>query len=387
MVPRLWTAILGPSAAGKSTAIQRGMTFYRDFLEHFRTARDPFVMAEGSIPGIFEKLTEGWDMDTERTLGVLHQEEFSRLLDSKDAVSEMLMQLADGIEIERHKVSSRNAARQGMQTFDRMRAPAISALFATTYSSLRRVTRAHHIEGGLFSRMIWFVAEPDAARLRMLPSPQPEKKRAALHTWAEWSRWIDGQEAAGAPRSIDVPAEVHWILHDSLFEVLKTRIAEDDRMNATRRRAIVQAYLVAGLLAFSQGRRVVTSDDMDCAVNLVERCVSGLEKIEPELANSELMQTANVAFRAIVNAGGRLPKTGLYRALKIPKNVLDMVLATLIDEGSIREVQQKTGKQGRPRTLYVASGPQRFQGGETPASSPEQGGDVVPLSGFAKVKD
>ncbi len=359
MVPRVWAAILGPSAAGKSTAIQRGLKFYRAHLEAFRNVRDPFVMAEGSIPGILEKLTEGWDQDVERTLGLLHQEEFSRLLDNRDAVAEMLMQLADGIEIERHKVSSRAAARQGMQAFDYLRAPAVSALLATTYASLRRVTRSHHLEGGLYSRLLWFVAEPDASRLLMLPSPHPEEKREALQVWREWARWFDGQEALGQ-RIVDVPEEVHWILRDSLFETLKERMAEDDRMNATRRRAVTQAYLVAGLLALSQFRRVVTSDDMDCAVNLVEQCVAGIEKIGPELGTSELMQAANVAFRAVVQAGGELPRSAFYKALQAPKHVVDQVLATLLDEGSLREVVQKTA--GRPRTMYVSNGQARFQG-------------------------
>jgi len=364
MVPRVWCAILGPSAAGKSTAIQRGLKFYRAHLDAFKNVRDPFVMAEGSIPGIFEKLTEGWDTDVERTLGVLHQEEFSRLLDNRDAVAEMLMQLADGIEIERHKVSSRAATRQGMQAFDYLRAPAISALLATTYASLRRVTRAHHLEGGLFSRMLWFVAEPDAARLRMLPSPHPEEKREALQVWREWARWLDGQEVLGH-RVVEVPEEVHWILRDSLFETLKERMAEDDRMNATRRRAVTQAYLVAGILALSQFRRVVTSDDMDCAVNLVEQCVAGIERVGPELGTSELMQSANVAFRAVLQAGGTLQRSAFYKALQAPKHIVDQVLATLLDEGSLREVVEKT--TGRPRTLYVANGPKRFVGTpETP---------------------
>lgn len=373
MRPMLWVALLGPSAAGKSTAIGRAIDFYRSHLAS-TNARDPFVMAEGSIPGIFEKLTEGWDEDVGRTLGILHQEELSRLLDSKDTVAEMLMQLADGRDIERHKVSSRAAARQGQNAHDKLVNPTLSATVATTYSSLRRVTKAHHIEGGLYSRLLWFIAEPDPHRLQMLPTPRPAQFRAALDEWRQWQGWILAEEVVGAPKVIDVPEQVHSILEDSLFEALKQKIRGDDRLNATRMRAVMQAYLIAGLFAFSQRRTTVLSDDMDQAVNLVERCTAGLERIDPELGGNEIMQLVNVGFRAIQARGtAGLKRNELYAALKSSKGVVEQVLGTLIDEGSVREVTLKTGKRGRPPTAYVACGPTRFLG------QAEPGDPVVPL--------
>ena len=381
MKPSLWVALIGPSAAGKSTAINRAIDFYTDHLDAVK-ARDPFVMAEGSIPGIFERLTDGWDDEMGRTLGILYQDEFSRLLDRKDTVAEMIMQLVDGRTIERHKVSDRKAAAQGQKTHSTMRNPVLSAMFATTYSSLRRVTHGNHLDGGLYSRLLWFVADPDPSRLQMLPTPRPLHRRAALTEWREWEKWLITLDVNTTERAVEVPEEVYSILHDSLFETARQNLRVDDRLNGTRLRAVIQAYKTAALFAFSQGRLKVISEDMDAAVNLIEKCTAGLERVDPELGNSEIMQLVNVAFRAVQGRGtDGLGRSQLYPVLKSPKAMVEQVISTLLDEGSIREVTIKTpGKRGPAPRRYVACGAQRFTGDD-----PEN--VVVSLHGPKGIRD
>ena len=103
------------------------------------------------------------------------------------------------------------------------------------------------------------------------------------------------------------------------------------------------------------------SDDMDAAINLVETCVASLESIDPELATSDVMVQVNRAFQTIRDAGAAgCNKAKLYQALRAPKVVVDQVLSTLIDEGSIEERHIATGKPGRPPIRYRTCGKTRF---------------------------
>lgn len=370
--PSLWVALVGPSAAGKSTAISRAMDFYQAHLERHQ-AYDPFVMAEGSIPGMFERITEGYNVDLDRTLGILHQDEFSRLLDTKQPVSEMLMHLADNRAQQRHLRGAREKAKQGLDAHDKLKSPCLSAIFATTYSNLRRITRGHHMEGGLYSRMIWFVDDPNPDALQMLPNKRGAERRMALCEWDNWIGWFHAEAATGGPLRVEIPDTVLSLLEASLFEQAKQHMGSDDHLNASRMRAITYAYRIAGLFALSCGRTTVLSEDMDTAVNCVERTQRGYARIAGELGENPIMQLVNVAFRAIQRHGtDGLGRSKLYPVLRTTKREVDLVIQTLLDEGSVRMVEQRTGKRGRPSVRYVACGPERFTG---------ESEDVVSLHG------
>ncbi len=207
------------------------------------------------------------------------------------------------------------------------------------------------------------MAEQDPDRLKLHPTAQPEERAVALGVWHSWLQWFDAQQALGEPKVVQVLPEVHEILRGSLFEDLKTAMRTEDRLNPVRRRALTIAYTIAGMFALASRRTVVLSDDMDAAINLVEKCTRGLQDLDPELGTSELMQLVNLAFRAIRKTGTRgLPRSKLYPVLQAPKAVVDQVIGTLLEEGSIRDVAQRTGKPGRPATRFVSNGPARFAG-------------------------
>mgnify|MGYP000609826786 CR=1 FL=1 len=375
--PSLWVAILGPSSIGKSTAMARAADFYKTYLE-IEDATDPFVHAEGTIPGIFERLVEMPTYgDDELHAAILYQDEFSRLLDQRDTVAEMLMKMADGHVIDRNLVRVHEKRRQGEGSYSRLEHHAISAMFATTHSNLRRVIKGHHIEGGLLSRMLWFIAK--APKEFMLhPSLLPAKRAVALAAWTDWSGWLLAQSVESGSRVVQISDEVDAILEATLFEDWVQTAATDDRLNPTRRRAIGQAYTVAGLYALSCRRTSINSDDMDQAVNLIERCIRDLENWEPELATSDIMAAVNKGFRQIVRAGDAgLGRSKLYQALRAPKAIIDQVLQTLIDEGSIREDRAKAnGRPGRPAIRYIANGRHRFCG---ESAEPDRAAKVVQL--------
>jgi len=355
----LWVSLVGPSAAGKTTSINRLTDFYTAYLEPLEVAK-PFIQAEGSLPGMFATLTDKYDHEADHTLGLLVQDELTRLLDTKQPITEMLMQIADGRQIERHLKKEQERRRAGQQAQDVLRNPKISALFATTHSNLRRVSKAHHADAGLYSRMLWFIGAPNPAALKLLPDTCPAERRCALEQWRDWQQWQIAEYNISGNNRITFPAEVLAILEHSLFEKARKGLESPDRLAAAKLRGITQAYKIAALFALSQKRTTVWSEDMDCAVNLVERCQGDYAlHIDPEIGVSETMIMINRAFLAIRQKGQTgLPRTQLYKVLKAAKYQIDDVVATLLDEGSVEEV--KTQTRGRPAKRYIALGPERF---------------------------
>lgn len=377
--PIIWSVLVGPSASGKSTAMLRAIDFYGSYLEA-QNAPKHFVLAEGSIPGIIEKLAEGWDEETAQTLGVLHQEELSRLVDRKESVVEVLIQLADGRTIERHLVSARAAKRAGQTVNTVIKNACISGLFATTNSNLRRFTKPEHLDGGLYSRMLWFVGEPNIDRLELLPNPLKHERGTVMREWTDWAKWFLAEQALTTDRVVSVPTEVHWILENSLFAEAKTALKTDSRLNAMKMRGVKQAFVIAGLFALSQHRTTVLSEDMDAAVNLIEKCSDAMAALDPELATNETMQFANIAYQAIQRAGSAgLLRRDIYRRLGSSKRVIDEVIETLLDEDSIKQVVIPTGKRGRPPIRYAATGPARYTRAPEDEQEPPGENNVIPI--------
>jgi hypothetical protein len=387
VVPNIWAAILGPSGHGKSTALRRAQKFYKDVAAK-RQEADPFVNAEGSMEGLFEALTDYYDPDRDVTAAILYREEFARLLEPqrRDGVSAMFCEIADGVEVKRHLRGARAAERAGQKVGTKLKNPKISAIFATTYSALRRTTTADHLEGGLFSRFLFFADSKDPEKLKLHPTDRPDALLSAQAAWLEWLKWFDAQEALGEGTRIHIPPEVHDIIRESLFEDLRIAIRKEDVLNPMRSRGITFAYAVAGLFALSCGRLTVTGEDADCAVNLIERSLQGIAGLAPELGTSELMQKINQAFTAVKSAGDHgLPKRSIYKIARGSKKLVDLILETLIDEGSIKQRETpKTGKAGRPPILYVACGRERY--GKDAADAHAIPATIIRLSAHRKRK-
>ena len=363
ITPTVWAAIIGPSGHGKSTALRRAQQFADD-INAVRHTPDPFVNAEGSMEGIFEALTDHYEADRDTTIAILYREEFARLLEPqrRDGVSALLCEIADGVPIKRHLRGARREERNGQKVGTKLRKPRICGLFATTYSALRRTTTADHIEGGLFSRFLFFLDEQKAENLRLYATDRPKAKDSALKAWINWLLWLDSQEALGTKPLIRIPPEVHELVEISLFETLQTAVRQHDILTPMYKRGIVQVYAVAGLFALSAGRTTVMSEDADLAVNLIERSLLSLRQLVPELGVSVLAQQMNLAFKAILAAGDRgVSRSRIYEIARGSKKAVDLILETLIDEGSVELRQAPKPKgPGRPPMLYVARSNERY---------------------------
>lgn len=370
--PRVWFALVSDPGVGKSTAIKKARAFHEDLLKDRERPASPYVDAEGTMSGMWEALSGCWDPERERTTAVLLREEFAALLSDKrrDDLATTFCEWYDGGTFQRHLRSLKAAARKGEKVSDTLKNTVMSAVFATTPDNLIAVAKKEHMSGGLFSRFTFMQAPADVDRLKLHPTARPGERRSALGSWLKWMQWLDAEEATSGPKVIEIPGEVQAILRDSLFEGLKQGMRTQDRLVPSRRRALVQATIIAGIFAMSQHRTVILSDDMDAAVNLIEMSLNGLVDLEPQIGTPFIVRQVQTAYQ-VIRAGGELgvPKTQLYRSLNCTKSVLDQVITTLLDEGSVTEQRIETGKRGRPPIHFVANGAERFSEPPPAASS------------------
>jgi hypothetical protein len=364
IVPRVWSFMVGVPASSKSTAMKRAMGLYRTHVAS-QGLVDPFVIAEGSVPGIFEALCDKHNTDRNLSLGIVYRDEAARLLDTKDSVGDMLCNIIDGETVKRHLRGVRSANREAPGSVrDTLHAPAFSGILTTTFSRLREVTKPSHLEGGLYSRFLWFVGQPRLVGQSMTFDPHRDEERDVANAWGDWSKWLLGQEVLGHALTVQVPRDVVELLRATLFTSLEEHGKTDNRLNAARKRGLSQAMQIAGLYALSQHRLVANAEDMDAAINLVELCLAGLERVEPSLAVDEFMQAADFAFHAIAGASPTgMPVSRLYSVLRRAKPFVDGIVETLVAEGSVRLSDPiRTGKPGRPSRVLVACGPMRYAG-------------------------
>ncbi len=384
--PRVWFALISDPGVGKSTAVKRMRGFHEDVLRTHGRVLSPYVTAEGTMSGIWESLSERWDPERGNTTAVLIREEFAALLSEKrrDDLVTTFCEWYDGGDFERHLRGLKAAARKGEKVSDTLRNATLSAVFATTPENLFAVAKKEHMSGGLFSRFGFMQAPGDWERLKIHPTHRPEERRSALGSWLSWFQFLDAQEALGASKIVGIPIEVQTILRDSLFEGLKQGMRNQDRLVPSRRRALVQATIIAGVYALTQGRNVILSDDMDAAVNLVEKSLNNLATLEPSIGTPFIVKQLNVAYQAIRDAGEiGLPKYRLYAVLNCTKSIIDQVLQTLLDEESVIETRVRTGKPGRPPMHFIATGTARFQGAKPEVPQ----GKVIPFPGVVDPDD
>lgn len=377
MHPVLWTFLVGVSASSKTTAMKRAQTHYQRVRSTMLNGQEvrPFVFAEGSIPGLFEALAGRFDHDSGLSTGIVDRDEAARLLDSRDGtVADMLCQIIDGEEVERHLRSLKAERRAGGTVHDRLIQPAFSGRFATTFARIREVTQASYLEGGLYSRMLWFVGSEFHPHPRLEINTYRQEADRVLSEWVDWGRWmLAAQLGPAEERVVGVSEAAVDCLRTTLFEDFVAASRTDSRLNATRKRALTQAVIVAGLYALTQQRMRIELDDMAQAVNLCTFCLEGLAGLEGSLAVSEQVSAAEKVFTVIQQAGvNGARKSELYRT-RLDKREIDAAVEHLIDAGRIESVSERAQGAGRPATrLRVLDEAQSASGAST-------GAKVIPI--------
>lgn len=380
-VPHIWLVLVGDSGVGKSTAIDRVMTFYR---QHLRETTDPYVdpysHVEGSIPGLLETLADKYDETLNRTSTVLYNDEFTRILESSESVSEVLCILADSKrDFTRNLRKYHSMRRKGQKTPDTVRSPAISAIFATTMSGLENTATSKQATGGLFARPLWLHANLDKSRLRFEEILAPDARKRVLALWRAWAGALDGtlllaqkdemeiverttptqtiQQRAGArPTVIVIPSEVKVFLKD-FFEECVGAMVEGSSFNGLLRRAEGRARMIASIYAFSRGELTPSSDDVIRAIRLVKRSLQAVGLVQDSVAVDPGFRQQERALRIIQATGSQGMLRGeLYSRLKLgSKQEMDRLIETLLDRGDAMAKTTNAGKRGRPGTRFFTT--------------------------------
>ncbi len=354
-LPRVWTCLVGGSAGGKSTAHNSA----QDFVREWQTAIlggayiDPYLHLDGSMPGILAASASYYRESAGATVAVFETDEMTKILAQLDSVAETLCKVFDGRTIVRQLRQFQVAKAAGEKVNDTVRAPAISASFATVPASLERVAQGYHLEGGLFSRVLWFRGSLQPSELQPRRTARTSARTAALAEWQGWTGWLDGQAALGTPLVVQVPATVYQLLDDELFGKWRENLVNDrDRVNSARLRAIPYAETLAGLFALSCGRLVVDDDDAVRAINLVESCVQTLMGIDATVAVDVARKLRERVVAVMRDHGGTCSKKTLYHLTGAGKMDLDLALATLVDSSVIQRITPLTNGPGRKPESY-----------------------------------
>lgn len=344
--PRIQSVLVAPGAAGKSSAMRVPMDFYRDFLRETQGGhyRDPFVLTEGSIPGICEVLANRLDYHTGCTPTVLHLEEFSRILGQKDSVSEVLNQLFDGRDYERHLRGYQQDAKNGEKPPSKITAPALSGIFATTFAGLETTNTVMHREGGFFSRMLWFTGKSQDFTLDSVPAHYARTR--ALGLWTGWSAFLDASELTGRRKVLSIDPKCKPVFNEVVAELNALKRKDDEHPHVPfLMRLLERAQQIAMLYAFSRGDLVANEDDAQRAVALMRTCEGSIQLIRGRWTARSMdgWEQVQQCLAVIEKAGEEgIGRAALGRKLRWSKGQLDFALDTLLDQLSVRAILDTT---------------------------------------------
>lgn len=353
----LQSFLIGPPASAKSTALRKAHAFHEEFTRRWEadeTVR-PWLEAEGTVAGLIEHLADLYDHDRELTAAILFHEEVSSLFAQGGPVVDILMQLFDAKPfVERQLVRYRQARSQGQRTPHRIDRPAIGGVFCATLKSTEETLSERHFEGGLVSRSLWFTGRPDMERF-FSAAPAPESRRRVLDGWTQLGRYLPAQGHQGGGSVVRASKVCKEVLEWTLYPRMKAAEQHDlSSETASLQRGMLLAQTIAGLYALSCGRTVIEEPDIVAAVRLVEMSLENVTMLLGNSAVHELYRMVEKADRAIRRAGSEgIGRSELNRKhLRLPKGMLDQVIAQLEEERGIATIRNTSG--GRPRDVLIA---------------------------------
>jgi hypothetical protein len=354
-------ALVGLSGTQKSTAIGRAQAFVRDWqaMLHGKDT-DPYVQLSGSVPGILHAFGEHYVPRIGRTVAIMELEEFSQILDRRgDDFAEVLNRLYDGTDFHRQLRELQKAKKNGEQVEDVIRKPVVCGILASTPASLNRVMREHHLEGGLFSRILWI--NDHVRREEMQPefSMYADHRAQVLRRWQAWSQNLEVLEGrldqARRAKVVYVPPDAMELVEQILWEEYADRVVEGDRLGGVLMRLYEAVKTVAALYATSRGHFNVTDEDIMPAVNLIRKCQRSAERVHAGLATNETYRLQVKVSDFLQRCGPQgANKRKLYQQFRAVKSELDIVLVTLAEQEVVYAMDvPASGRGGRPGRCFV----------------------------------
>lgn len=364
--PRVWFGVVAASSIGKTSALARAKKFseewYADHFTHEATRPRPWVSLEGSLPGVLHAISSLTD-EHGRTAGILHHNEFSRVLRSEDAL-EPLNMIYDGENVDRNLRYLQKLADKGEDTKAIIQAPSFSAVVTTTPSAIARVVRPDTIEGGLWQRILWLRARVDQNELQARPYIDEEGKRFALDEWARWFGTMESYRLQGLSKRIYFRKEASDWLDSALFYSMREILAKETFESSVAMRASAHASNIAVIYAASRlsvhdGCVIVEADDVVRAANLVAMCMRTSFELGGALLTKTMDLSEKQRFLLHILEGARadgLPRRDLYKSFHghLNKAQIDEVVQTLADADLIVE-EVTPSRGGRPgRRLWTS---------------------------------
>lgn len=355
------SALIGGSGTGKSTAA----TAAQDFLSDWNARRgglygDPFVSLFGTVPGIVEEVSTRFDARIDATTCILTSHEMSQILAHED-FHETFCQLYDGRTLRRTQRRIQEAAKTGDPTVrSRIHNPAICGILCSTPAGLERVVRPEHVEGGLFSRVVWvrgrFEKRADIVGWGAPPGYR-QLREEALSCWDSWATHVDVLQQRGYGLHITLPTHLSARAYECLQEAYWQEIRGELRVAAILARLHEYVNAFACLYALANGGLEVQQHDVDRALDWARQVEGSARDLTGSLAVSQLTRDAQRVEHVLQMHPAGLRKRDLYQQVRMSKYELDAALDQLIDaERALVEVCRPDGG-GRPAVIFQPHDP------------------------------
>lgn len=358
----LQSFLIGAPASAKSTCLRMAQQFHLDLLMRSRgslwsESDDPWLMAEGSVPGLLEAVHDCWDEDLGVSPAIFFHEEVSSLLNKGGDVIDILMQLFDHCRsVERHLQKYRTMKKAGEKPPSKVMFPAIGGIFCGTTSSAGRTMTASHFEGGLVSRSLWFTGKPDTERY-FSTKPDPQGRQTLIERWTHHGRRLTGlrlgEDASATVSELD--GDCQEILQP-MFDAFRTADAAGDEVRASvLQRGMGLSRTIAAIYALSRGSRQIRPSDVKAAMKLVEVSQETVEHLQSVTVENKIFRLSQKALERIKRAGKRgITRTTLNRRhLQIDAGTLDQVVALLEESGEVHIGRTRASRRGRPTQLFL----------------------------------
>ncbi len=352
--------LVGDSAASKTTAVEISQQLYEQYRVAVNaTGHEGVLRAQGTTRGLLEAIASQRDPNNAHTLAVLLNDEIGTLLKGRDRnqVMSMLCQLADGTTIEQHLSYVKRANRiTAGAALERLEKHAVGLVFATTFTGLRKMLSLDDMAEGAPTRFGWYATRDTADFLDW--GSRSDERTATVAEWCNWERWASSRRMALEKAVLELDharEDRRAAIEPTLFQSLK---AERNSLHrAIKKRQLAHAEIVARLFAVNDKSLTVLRKHWDMAVRFEQERWADAQLVLSQILDNPLAQKAQRVFDALVSAGDEgLTKRQVYRVLNnnIGRDMLDLVISTLEDEGSIEIASPAQIKPGRKGVRYQA---------------------------------
>jgi len=377
---RHWAVGVAGPGVGKSYAAHEMEEFLASWMDAFHAQgkveppESPIVSLEGrsTTAGLFDVLNDKcYDEETKLTPGIILSTEASAPFCGAGDLPEIFCELYDCRALVERQVAHLRA--EAKKTGERYRGALhnarCSAMFFTTPNGIEKIGKVlgtNLLEGGLYTRCNFAYPEVDAKQYFGLSFSKHGTHRAAcLQSWVDWAKWLDGLDAANAPKVIEMPAWVNKNLRDQFLSAVNPD-ESDKSLEGSFMRLMSRARIIAAAFAMSRGDWTITPDDADRAYNLVIDSYEAIERLMPQAnvaaapeVQAQAKSTATVAQRVrreIAHSGTKgIAHSEVLHATNLPTQVVQGAIEELVERGEIRvEVVRSTSGKGRHGKRYFA---------------------------------